>query len=545
MTTSFDDFYPWISLGINITLLSPTIPALFVLIIKYRNLLEKPPKALFIPALLLFIITIISYLELIIITIIKIMDYTNISLLYYYYYYIENIFIFTYWMINYFLILSLYLRLYCIFKNTFVPISKYNNYIFISILIITPFIDISLQIIVYYIISNNNKLIIIKLIFITICQLYHIILIISLIYLFLNKLYKIYKNNDNDLLLQVTTKTTTLMILIAVFTIFVTIMDIFNMIYNNNQIISFLRNLAISIDIFSYFLYVALSFNFFHGYYKKMCGFIDNNLCKLCFQHILKLNPNDSPSSSDDNINNNPIPRGLSESLGIDLKTTVTIEPQHNTTDIDHPSQPKIPSTIYEKNELELPPTQIPDLLKVSSNSGYSQSTLTHKIRNYYNSDTIQTIIDDDINMIHIDPEHQSIEDLPHPNHPTILSSQSSTNSTSTNIQPTPIQIVVPIIHDDDIKDDPTPSTANNTPMTPITSTTNSSGVIYGGMITNISSQYTPSTTTSPKLQPYTPPIHESVVKSQRKSHNKYSIDIIEEVDLNDGTVYIDNNNDQ
>ena len=111
-------------------------------------------------------------------------------------------------MQNYVLILSLYLRLYCIFQKTFVQLTKCNNYTFISILIITPLIDITIEILMIRYDYNHGSNDIVYYVFICFTQIYHLSLILIFIYLFLNKLYKIYKNNDNALLLEVTTKTT-------------------------------------------------------------------------------------------------------------------------------------------------------------------------------------------------------------------------------------------------------------------------------------------------------------------------------------------------
>ena len=136
--------------------------------------------------------------------------------------------------------------------------------------------------VIYSLSLNDSYMVIIALMFILL-----IILIISLLILFIVKLINVYTRLSNDdELISAITKTTILTLASVSFTFIVPIAIIFVNTIQNETVSVLIGSIVSSLDMFTNFLCVMLSFNYFDNLYLMICGRM-HNLCKLCWYRIV------------------------------------------------------------------------------------------------------------------------------------------------------------------------------------------------------------------------------------------------------------------
>eukprot|EP01084_Bolivina_argentea_P011068 20686_1 len=190
----------------------------------------------------------------------------------------------------YSLLLLLFFRIHWIFKSTMFAFSKYILQGFKILFIVTPLLFVA-SICVY----NLNRMH--GTIMVGISFLVAIVLVVSITILFVRKLIHVYQNRDNEELLTVITKTT----ILTFCSIFITALTNTSVIIANVIIIS-IHSLMIShiiamFDMFSNFMFIALTYKCFQKEYNILFGFIDIKCRNLCYKAV-KQQMNDTQSST-------------------------------------------------------------------------------------------------------------------------------------------------------------------------------------------------------------------------------------------------------
>ena len=173
----------------------------------------------------------------------------------------------------------LFHRLYIIFKDTSMAISKPTLIFFWTYFLITMLILVVGSILFgfYYYHTITS-------IMLAICGLLVVTLTVFLVCLFVNKLYITHKRNmsqqNEDGLKHTITKTSLLTLISTCNTIFAYIV-IAVWTYIDSIHFSFMRDILIILDMYTNFVCVLLSYKYFDGYYDKLCGKCDNGCDRL------------------------------------------------------------------------------------------------------------------------------------------------------------------------------------------------------------------------------------------------------------------------
>eukprot|EP01084_Bolivina_argentea_P029665 55077_1 len=109
----------------------------------------------------------------------------------------------------------------------------------------------------------------------------YIVIMISLTLTAITKLIKVYRLSNKEKLIHAITKMTLLMMISLTTTLIILIL---NIVYSTNptEWNTFIANVAGSVDVWTNFLNVMLSFKIFDKYYTKWCGIMDSKCHKCC-----------------------------------------------------------------------------------------------------------------------------------------------------------------------------------------------------------------------------------------------------------------------
>eukprot|EP01084_Bolivina_argentea_P119584 212004_1 len=185
-----------------------------------------------------------------------------------------DIFFIFYWLQNYCLLSSFFLRLYHVFKGTTFALSSTTirtfqiQFIILLIILLVALITARLIAVVFWYMF-------------VLYYLMTIILTISMTTLFINKLVKSYKNiNTDEGLIDMITKT----FMLSQMSLFITIMVPVIAIFVSDI---YLRQLIMLLDLYTNFLCIVFSYGTFLKYYMKMCGFCHVKCKIICYKIII------------------------------------------------------------------------------------------------------------------------------------------------------------------------------------------------------------------------------------------------------------------
>eukprot|EP01084_Bolivina_argentea_P208492 355440_1 len=257
-------------IGLNLILLLSTIPAIYKIIHQYVTTddCDKPKVLHFISGLVFSISTLLALLAITIMSMLEVHyteNHTTIHVCW-------IVFAICYALQSYFLLLLLFYRLYYIFLGSIYHISLKIVKLFKIVFICTPIILIFIPCL-HYIRGTMTWSIIVA--FLCILML---ISMITLIFLFLFKLYNVLQKSSNDMeLTSLMTKATilgTAAILATAIsaTLIITRYTIF--IDNKYYIIQIICQWFGSLNIYINFICIILSYSSFKTYYNTLCGCI-------------------------------------------------------------------------------------------------------------------------------------------------------------------------------------------------------------------------------------------------------------------------------
>ena len=175
----------------------------------------------------------------------------------------------------------LFARLVTIFKGTILSVSKCTIVGYVM-LILTNIIFVTAGNILYY--NNNDNFVDIGLLLIGCASLVYILVLLSLNGLFIHKLIRVYKTNKESTSsgkkwLDIITKISILCFLSTWFTLLFLSMSMFRD-STDSPHFYFAMRLSLIFDTYTNFLSLLFSFNYFDGWYRKLCGSCDSK-CHL------------------------------------------------------------------------------------------------------------------------------------------------------------------------------------------------------------------------------------------------------------------------
>ena len=205
------------------------------------------------------------------------------------------------------LLLILFIRLYFVFHNTILQLSKFTTigylvtYILMLLMVLFGAILQSVHV--------QSATFVVLIAFILILS-----LVISMMGLFIYKLIQVYKFMGNDqCLISMITKA----VILTFISIFITFLAPISIILFNNSGSIFLRGittLVIMADLYTNFICIILEYEYFNGYYHKLCHCLDEKCTKL-WKKIL---------GTSDEIKAVEISKDNTKSLSVSRKRTMT-----------------------------------------------------------------------------------------------------------------------------------------------------------------------------------------------------------------------------
>eukprot|EP01084_Bolivina_argentea_P078149 141784_1 len=251
-----------------------TVFILYKYIVYKKSSIIQQPNFLYYPGLIFIILISLSLFSYIFVaTFLCINDTTRLL--------IETIFSLFYGLQFYLLLLIMFLRLYYVFHNSPLKLSKITTYSYILIYILLPIL------IIFTLSLGLNHTLFVT--FVTISFVLFVILILSIIILFIAKLVRVYKYCANDEeLMDAVTKTTILTLVSILVTLLIPTHSLLRepFDFEYGSWFYFLGNVFTILDIFTNFLCIVMSYKYFDSYYYYICGCLDTqckSLCSLCF----------------------------------------------------------------------------------------------------------------------------------------------------------------------------------------------------------------------------------------------------------------------
>eukprot|EP00483_Globobulimina_turgida_P006516 UN06526 len=196
--------------------------------------------------------------------------------------------------------LILFTRLYYVFKGSAYRLSCFTLSIYRTILAILPFVFISIFLPIWPSNDINDPK---TQLFMVASSLFSFSMLfcISITLLFLYKLCKVYSNesisnvNNTRTLLPLITKNTILAVISLIFNILAISSWSSSTRGTINRVI--MSDYMILFDVYSNFICTLLAYQFFHRYYKKLCGCFDKS-CKSCCGSLLSSTEESSARSA-------------------------------------------------------------------------------------------------------------------------------------------------------------------------------------------------------------------------------------------------------
>lgn len=268
--------YLILSLSMETLMLTSIIVFIYKLITNYiqtTNIKDKPPKLLFCIGIIFFLTSFTTNFSTITSQTFhcthgrKSLQYSVFNYMYHQLYVIQ------------FLLLQvlLLLRLYFVFKDTTMALSKLTIYFFsISFITLT---SCGLFVAILEIYESDWYL---RIIFLAITYLLAFMLMIVLVILFIIKILSVYKDIDSDeQLILLITKITCLTFVSILVTIIAAVMIILDPGRTFGDVLS------AQIDVYTNFLCIALSYKQFDGLYMKVCGCCHKGCERVCYRFAM------------------------------------------------------------------------------------------------------------------------------------------------------------------------------------------------------------------------------------------------------------------
>eukprot|EP01084_Bolivina_argentea_P285104 488844_1 len=172
----------------------------------------------------------------------------------------------------YFLLLTLFIRLYSVFHGTVFKLQKHTIRFYVTMYILMPFMMLTAAVIWKYVIIGA--------IILALTAILTISLVISILILFIYKLIQVYSKHNDDTLIGVITKNTILTFASILFTL----ISMFAIIIFGD---TFWSDIAMIVDLYTNFLSIMLTYDCFNNYYVTICHCMDNK-CKIWCQKLVK-----------------------------------------------------------------------------------------------------------------------------------------------------------------------------------------------------------------------------------------------------------------
>eukprot|EP01084_Bolivina_argentea_P146260 256165_1 len=249
-------------------------PVIYVFSISYFNGVLKTIKSLFYASLILYLMVFTDCTLFALWSVTK-CHHVQISLI------IHNIALQLYVIQIIVLGIILFYRLYTLFKSTPFQLSKLVTRFYLSLILIVSFLGI------FAAVMYSNYLSIARFVS-SLIGIFGMILMISIICLYIYKLFLVYKTGNDDDLMNVITKTSLLTFISILNTILVFItLPLFS--FEKIQYsphCNYAWNLIVIADLYTNVFCIFLGFKHFKQHYIKVCGFCDVKCNRICTKYV-------------------------------------------------------------------------------------------------------------------------------------------------------------------------------------------------------------------------------------------------------------------
>lgn len=257
----------WIIEIITLILIITMIPIIYKYVVMYRNSKEKKSKSLIYPGFFFFIAIYLTFCTLFT----QGLFYCRNDRIYQM---IFPVFALLYSIQFCLLLILLFIRLYFVFNKTCLQLSNKTIISYCLIYIVMFFVLFAAAI--FQSVNPEIANVMVVMAFLLI-----LILIVSIIGLFIYKIIQVYKSMGNDQeLIGIITKAT----ILTFVSIFITCLSPISIIAFNKYESIHVRSmttLIIIADLYSNFICIVLEYDYFNGYYHKLCSCMDIKCRKL------------------------------------------------------------------------------------------------------------------------------------------------------------------------------------------------------------------------------------------------------------------------